>query len=187
MSNIKIDIEPAYSLCYISCAVKSCDIKKSQSDNLIEENNKITIPEKNIVNTIAKNLSDGYIVLWQHHGVFAGEIINGEINWTNKEVIENDKDHIVRIRAFNPTTEYHIWRSGKDLKGRKRIDEGEPVDEQNAKEGMTPFVKAEMVLRSIVTQQLNSYSKIVTRNYINHFDENNFQAGYVDSRFVKFI
>lgn len=167
MSTIEIDITPAYTLTYISSGSTSYNFESLE--------------------TLALKLKEGNIILWQHHGVFAGEIAGGEISWAKRESIENDKSHIIRIRAFNPVKEYHIWRSGIYLKGRLRTDGGESINEPTPGETLIPFTDSEMVLRSVITKQVPEYSKIATRNYINRFDENNYQAGYEDSRFVQFI
>lgn len=134
-------------------------------------------------NTLASDLQNGYIVLWQYHGVFVGIISNGNITW--QKIPEADDKHIERIRAFNESKEYHFWRSNGILKGRLRVDEDS---------GETLCVDTAMLLRSVVANQLklldaelaaSNNIQIKTRNYIDYNETG--QAGYVDSRFLKIV
>ena len=163
------------------------EIKMESAYNLKFISSRIDPYEFDVLDSIAEKLTSGYIILWQHHGVFAGEIKDAKITWNKTGVIEKDTAHIVRIRAFNESTEFHIWRSGNDLKVRKRVDVGESANEQNIDYTLIPIVNTIMVLRAVIAQQITGCSKIMTRNYINQFDENNFQAAYSDSRLVKFL
>lgn len=133
---------------------------------------------------LAQKLKHGYLILWQHHGIFTGKINDGAIQWLTKEHQPvQSETHIIRLRAFNETQEYHFWRSSGQLQGRLRMDgEGET----------TEFVDTLMVLRGIVASSLFKESAVEkdekillkTRNYVS--ENSSFQAGYVDSRFVKF-
>jgi len=138
---------------------------------------------------IADELEKGFIILWQHHGVFAGEIENKQITWLyeNNEgpkVYDKDQEeHVLRVRAFDENKEYHIWRSSQGLKARLRDD--------TAGEETRQYVETSMVLRGVIAKPLKTLEKynnnktlfIKTRNYI-HYNEIG-QAGYVDSRFVR--
>ncbi|MCW5907197.1 MAG: hypothetical protein KIS94_05020 [Chitinophagales bacterium] len=130
-------------------------------------------------NTLANDLQNGYIVLWQYHGVFAGIISNGTITWCKQP--ETEDKHIERIRAFNESKEYHFWRSSSGLVGRLRTD-------SNATNGDTLCADTAMLLRSVIVRQLGNSKEeekwfITTRNYIDYNEIG--QAGYVDSRFLK--
>jgi len=140
-------------------------------------------PWSNIDN-ICQDIQNGWIVLWQYHAVFTGQVESGKVQWLTNTNPEADDKHLVRIRAFNASKEYHFWKSGQKIKGRLRTDgAGEPVE----------YIQTEMVLRSIVATPLKKASfelsegtlAIVTRNYIGYHPETH-QAGYVDSRFVDF-
>lgn len=130
-------------------------------------------------NTLASDLQNGYIVLWQYHGVFVGIISNGNITW--QKIPEADDKHIERIRAFNESMEYHFWRSSSGLVGRLR------TDTTNAKmQGLC--VDTAMLLRGVAVRQLSQSEEdekwyLTTRNYIDYNEIG--QAGYVDSRFLK--
>lgn len=134
---------------------------------------------------IGTQLGNGFVVLWQYHAVFTGQIQNGAIYWLTDEYPVAEDEHIVRIRAFNQNQEYHFWRTGERLIGRLRTDED--------KEGENAVIDTQMVLRSVVANPLKKVSAdmtegtlvVLTRNYIDH-DPKNQQAGYVDSRFVNF-
>jgi hypothetical protein len=133
---------------------------------------------------VAIQLSRGFVVLWQHHGVFTGQIEQGAIRWLNDYDPEPGDEHFVRLRAFNDTQEYHFWRSGQQIKGRLRSDvAGETVE----------VVDTCMILRGVVAKPLKKVSAdwveetlaVSTRNYVG-YDPQTHQVGYVDSRFVDF-
>lgn len=137
---------------------------------------------KNVISQIA----NGYAVLWQHHAVFSGIVENGTVRWLRDEMFENADEHIVRLRLFNDEAEYHFWREGTRLKGRIRKD-GEGREKCD-------IIETAMLLRGVIGGQLRKLTefngknklRILTRNYIGYQPETG-QAGYVDSRFVKFI
>lgn len=136
------------------------------------------------IDAICKDLQMGWIVFWQYHAVFTGQIKSGEIQWLSDAHPETDDKQLVRIRAFNESKEYHFWKSGQEIKGRLRTDgAGEP----------TEYIQTKMVLRSVVANPLKKASSelsegtlaVMTRNYIGYHPETH-QAEYVDSRFVNF-
>ena len=138
--------------------------------------------------TIAELISDGFIVLWQHHAVFTGQLKGGVIHWQNVENPVAKDEHLVRLRAFNQKQEYHFWRTSEGIKGRLRTDD----DTGNGAE----VVDTSMVLRGVVAKPLkikkvNTELKeakilgVLTRNYIEYSPKTQ-QAGYIDSRFVDF-
>ncbi|MCW5925082.1 MAG: hypothetical protein KIS77_22390 [Saprospiraceae bacterium] len=133
---------------------------------------------------IAQQLSEGYIVLWQHHAIFTGVIEGGNTTWLNDIQPVSGDEHLFRVRAFNEAKEFHFWKTGGNIQGRLRTDapgEGQEI------------VDASMMLRGVVGKLLQkahadlavSDLAVVTRNYID-YDAATQQAGYVDSRFVKF-
>jgi hypothetical protein len=135
---------------------------------------------------ISTLLSNGFVVLWQHHAVFTGEIKGGVIHWLNNESPVPDDEHLVRLRAFNQKQEYHFWRSSEGIKGRLRTDD----DTGNGAE----VINTQMVIRGVIAKPLKKVSTefaeaktlaVLTRNYID-YDPKTQQAGYVDSRFVNF-
>lgn len=130
---------------------------------------------------IARLLADGYVVLWQHHAVFTGQINGGAIHWLSDENPETGDEHIVRLRAFNQRQEYHFWRTSDGIMGRLR------TDDETGKG--TEIIDTQMVLRGVVADPLRRVLEgtlsVLTRNYIDYDPYTN-QAGYVDSRFVSF-
>lgn len=136
--------------------------------------------------TISASIQEGWIVLWQHHAVFTGQIVLGKIKWLADELPVSGEKYLVRLRAFNKSKEYHFWRSGAQIKGRLRSDDLEGLVES--------AIDTKMVLRSVVANPLKIASTelaeaekitVTTRNYIGYHPETQ-QAGYVDSRFVSF-
>ncbi len=133
---------------------------------------------------IAQQIGEGYIVLWQHHAIFTGVVEGGRVTWMNDTQPVTGDEHLIRVRAFNEAKEYHFWRSGGKIQGRLRTDT--PGDGHEV-------VDTSMMLRGVLGKPLQEASNdlavndlmVVTRNYIGH-DETTQQAGYVDSRFVKF-
>jgi len=140
------------------------------------------------LDAIGTALKEGYIILWQHHAIFAGSIKNEEIKWLSAGAApERETRHIVRLRAFNEKQEVHVWRSGSELKGRWR------EDNPAIHETLCPVVDTAMILRGIIAESLvglsdeykkTGFLRINTRNYIGYNEMG--QAGYVDSRFVGF-
>ena len=134
---------------------------------------------------LAKELEDGWVVFWQHHQIALGKIEHTQIEWLTEAPIETE-DHLVRVRAFNAGMEYHFWRSGKQIKGSKRVDRlTEPKD--------TSCVDTKMMLRAELAKPLKSILgeksslAVLTRNYIGYDNPEVPQVGYVDSRFVEFL
>jgi len=139
------------------------------------------------VEKLAESIGNGFIILWQHHEIFVGEIKNKEIEWCdNKSMIKDDLfiNHFVQLRAFDETKEFYFWKTAHEIKGRLRED---GMDDSKD----VPFIKSDLVLREVIANQLlkldkykgKSNLKVITRNYINEEG----QAGYVDSRFVDFV
>jgi hypothetical protein len=134
---------------------------------------------------VANSLKNGYLILWQHHGIFTGKVEEKLITWLSGEP-EVDDSHFVRLRAFNEWREYHYWKVGQVIKGRIRFEE---FDKANPCE----VIDSQMILKGIVGEPLKKVSAsmaehtivILTRNYIGYNPELH-QAGYVDSRFVNF-
>lgn len=142
-----------------------------------------TPAEWSSLEVIFQSIRNGWAILWQHHSVFTGEVVDGKVQWLGGEP-ELDDIHLVRFRAFNEDREYHFWRSGQEIKGRLRSD-GPGVN--------TEYMDTAMVLRSMVAKPLKSLQEftegeisICTRNYVG-YNSDTCQAGYVDSRFVNFI
>jgi hypothetical protein len=145
-------------------------------------NSKVETIEFQSFDEVLQEFGDGYAVLWQHHDVFIGIIVQNKINWANDKKPESDfKKHLVRLRVFNKNGEHHFWRTGDKINGRLRIDtEGDDVS----------YVDTSMNLRGVAGEQVqklngNTHSYFIkTHNYLNSGNE---QAGYVDSRFVEFV
>jgi len=148
---------------------------------------------------IAENLETGFIVLWQYHGVFVRKIENKTINWSSSVVDKepvidgSETDHIIRIRAFNQTKEIHIWRKGLDDNNVIEFDGRKREDKISGSTISMSKIDTCMKLRGVIANQLKEHKefsgikhlKIKTRNYIGFNSIG--QAGYVDSRFLKFI
>ncbi|MBK9270721.1 MAG: hypothetical protein IPM48_03920 [Saprospiraceae bacterium] len=132
------------------------------------------------LDTLASDLKNGHLLLWQYHGVFVGSITNGKISW--QKTPETNAKHIERIRAFNESKEYHFWRNVSGLMGRLRTD----ID---GSKGEKLYVDTNMLLRGVIVRQLPISKEgekwyITTRNYIEYNEIG--QAGFVDSRFVEY-
>jgi hypothetical protein len=136
------------------------------------------------VNAISEEISQGFVLLWQHHAIFSGVVESGEVSWLNDDKPVAGDEHFLRLRAFNEAKEYHFWRSGHELRGRLRIDS--MGDEQEA-------IDTQMLLRGVVGRPLQKANvslaydnlAVVTRNYIDYAEATH-QAGFTDSRFVTF-
>lgn len=133
---------------------------------------------------VTQEINNGYVVLWQHHAVFTGQIDKGAIQWLNDENLVSDDEHIVRLRAFNEEEEYYFWRTSDGIRGRLRKD--------SEAEGEAEVIDTQMVLRSVVAKPLKKANvdlaeaktiAVLTRNYI---DPEANQASYIDSRFLDF-
>lgn len=135
---------------------------------------------------LCKDVHQGKIVLWQHHAIFVGSILNGKVSWLTEKDPESGEEHIVKVRAFSPSQEFHFWRSQGILMGRLRIDSDECEKVE--------WVDTHMVLRRTIAKSLRKSPDpglraetlaIKTRNYVGYHPQTH-QAGYVDSRFVDF-
>lgn len=143
-----------------------------------------TLVEWESIEVTAKNIDQGFIVLWQHHAIFIGVIEDGKVHWIDESQPVEDDSHIARLRAFNETQEYHFWRSGGQIKGRLRTD---------AEGDTQAIVDTQMVLRGVVAKNLFKKLRanekdtifIQTRNYIEKNEIG--QTGYTDNRFLNFI
>lgn len=127
----------------------------------------------------AEELGSGHIILWQHHGIFIGEISSGQINWLGKP--DEDEKHIQRVRAFNETTELHFWRQGNHMNGRKR-EESDSGDETEVND---ITMKLRGAVANVMPEMNNEILGIKTRQYIGYHPVTH-QAGYVDCRYVDF-
>jgi hypothetical protein len=127
---------------------------------------------------MARYIQNGWMVVWQHHGVFVMPVEGG--TFIAPSGMEPDQQvHLVRARAFSPNCEWHVWRTEDGFQGRKRED--------SAGETFVEVVDAEAKLRGVVVRQLDSRHPdavwvLASRNYVGY---NAFgHAGYVDSRFM---
>jgi hypothetical protein len=131
---------------------------------------------------LAQYVPNGWILLWQHHQVFAIQVRNGA--YTPPRGMEEDQtQHLVRVRAFDHEREWHVWRSSKGFKGRKRSEI--PNGIQTSK---VETVDAQMPLRGVIVNQLGDRKEsetwvLKTRNYVGYNQAH--VAGYVDSRFLE--
>ena len=150
----------------------------------------------------AEETRKGYAVCWQHQSVTIGKILDGSLSFFTSEQPLYSR-HLIRMRLFNEISEYHIWKTGAQFNYRKRCDgEGDEVEyvaaiqplwgtqiktnltqpnwsciiERRGIELIVPF--------SEISFKGDNRLSIVTRNYIGYNDIG--QAGYIDSRFVKF-
>ncbi len=128
-------------------------------------------------------ISDGYILIWYYDDLVVDVLKNvlASSFFADKEL-----EDIVRIRAFNDQKELHVWRSGKQLYSRMRSDDEEIIP--------APIIKEMMVVGKVANQLQEKFKDefeglkhiaIQTKNYVGYNDIG--QAGYEDSRFVKFV
>ena len=141
---------------------------------------------------ITGTMNEGWVVLWQHHGVFVGQITQGSVKWLGGSSPVAGDEHLVRLRAFDADHEFHFWRSSSGITGRVRLDRpGEGTD----------CIDTRMILRGGIAKPLQGAKTkpdpgefvfdpdepiaLRTRNYIEYHPKTQ-QAGYVDCRFVDF-
>ncbi len=155
-----------------------------------------------------KNLSDiksnftesGYVIAYLDNKILIGKYEDEQFKFYQKEEIKFE--FIQKIRIFNKTKELYCWRSKNILKGRLKDDENsEYIDANQVITGTKgeklqngEFIKlseesgTEVILPNDKNFEVNEKTKrvaIKTRNYIGYSD--NFQATYVDTRFVEFV
>lgn len=144
---------------------------------------------------------DGYAVLYLDNKILVGNFSQGQFVFYNNE--QPKIEFIQKMRIFNTQQEIYCWRSNGKLKGRLKIDDNCTANE---------YVDADQILFGTDLEKLNNgYCKlkeergmeiimpdlgftvnagkkrvaIKTRNYIDY--TNNWQATYVDCRFVEFV
>ncbi len=129
---------------------------------------------------MADFIGKGWIILWQHHAVFAIEVQSGSFK-APVGMAADQSHHLVRARAFGENKEWHVWREEDGLKGRQRID----LSSHN--EGETTYIETQMRLRGMLVHQMDSSQPdedwvLHTRNYIGFSPYH--LAGYDDSMFL---
>lgn len=133
--------------------------------------------------TLYKEIDNGFILLFQHNELFTGIIGNGKVNWLTDEKPEDDLKTWQKIHIFNEISETLLLRKGKVLTIRKRTDKNISVTK---KDNYLPFYDTSFLLRPVVGLPLKKIEKgkymLVSRNYID-FNEMG-QAGIVDSRLL---
>lgn len=147
--------------------------KKTSSKVLLEKG---TADLQIMANFIGK----GWIILWQHHAVFAIKVQSGSFD-APVGMAADQSQHLVRARAFGESKEWHVWREEDGLNGRQRIDHSSHDADE------TTYIDAQLRLRGMLVHQLDSSQPgedwvLHTRNYIG-FNPYHL-AGYVDSMFL---
>lgn len=143
---------------------------------------------------------DGLVIAYLDYKVIIRKFLNGKIVLMDNEETFNP-EFIQKLRLFNETKELFIWRTEGKWKARLRIDgDGEEVNVIEANQvlfgttgihgnGYTILTEdrgTEIILPFEITgiDTKKNRVKIKTRNYIGYNELG--QAGYVDTRFVKF-
>lgn len=143
---------------------------------------------------------NGLFIVYLDYKVIIGKYENNDFIACGNEKFE--PKYIQKIRVFNKNKELLLYRSEGKLKGRIRVDNIAATDcdiieadqvifgtTANVSKGFTLITETrgtEIILpyeESSVDENQNR-TKIKTRNYIDYNELG--QAGYVDSRFVKF-
>jgi len=150
---------------------------------------------------LKENFNDnGFIIIYLDYKVLIRKYGNGKIILLNGE--ENfEPKFIQKLRLFNETQEFYIWKTEDKYKGRMRIDEeGEETDVIEAnqvlfgtkgevKDGKT-IITEERGTEITLPFEINGIDtkenrvKIKTINYIGYNEHG--QAGYADNRFAGF-
>lgn len=129
------------------------------------------------INRCFNDINNGTAVIWLFSEIKTVKIQNGN---SAEELSQIDlMKYLVKARLFNEQKEWHLWRTGNNMKGRCRLDgSGEYCE----------YVASELPLKSIIAKTAVEMGgvtgkkvKLITRNYI---DYQNNQAGYFDMRFV---
>lgn len=157
-------IEPVYEL-------------KSLHSNTLFKN----INNQSDIEECIKDIKDGMAIIWLFSEIQTDLIKDGKL--LNYEMPNSDKlKYIIKVRFFNESKEWYLWRVEEGLKARLR--------EENEEGTTVEAIDAKTILKSIIADPLKTHGfrgskiKLIIRNYINYEDN---QAGYFDSRFVKFV
>lgn len=149
------------------------------------------------------NLAQGVAVLWEMQDVLWGRAESGRLSFpANKG--ENPL-YWQELRVFNEEAELHLVRRGENLVGRYRSDAGgerlveyvdamsrlwgeRDEDQSEVPEGFVRLSDKGRGLSMVVPfdGSPSQWCGLVTRNYIKA-DEETWQAGYADMRFVSVV
>jgi len=158
----------------------------------------------NIRDYIKNRIKDGLIIAWFYHKVLFGEIISEKISFYDNEQLD-DKDKLIRLRAFNENEEIHLWIKGKKWffrYARENNSENgnntEVIDAEQVMFGtrssnvINGFVKIYedrgieycLPARILNNRKLDEMNRLIlkTRNYISYNEIG--QASFADSRFM---
>lgn len=151
---------------------------------------------------------DGYCIAYLDYKVIIGKYQNGELIFEPENNF--DPQYLQRLRLFNSTKEFHVWRiSSREFNSRLRVDgkEGEKIEfidieqlvwgskEENLeRKNNIDFIKLtnergmEIILPAISSLKIeksnNNRLFVRSRNYISYNDL--CQPEYFDHRLVKF-
>ncbi len=151
-----------------------------------------------------------FVCAYLDYCVLIGKCENNELSFFENDSI--DSQYIQKIRVFNEYEELYIWKSASRFKGRYRCDvENTDLNEKTPfiqasqllfgtrseyingytiltekKRGTTLTVPAKLFADIGDKFTPDKRVAIVTRNYIGYNGQDNSQASYIDSRFVKF-
>lgn len=139
------------------------------------------INEMSDISDLYVDIDEGYVVTWLYSDLLVQKIENGELlKSENFELAD-----LVRMRIFNENKEFHIWRSGNELKYR----------EKNASASNNEMIEnTEMIVVGKVAKELAKIDdkfvnketiSIKAQHYIAYNKETG-QVGYVDCRFIGF-
>lgn len=130
--------------------------------------------ENAFITETAVEIHNGKLIAWYYDRISVAEITDGKILRVDPQLPLNT-EYLLRLRVFNQTKEWHVWKQSDGIYGRLRDD--------NVQEESVEFVDATMRVKEVIAKQVNTSNNIqlTTRNYIGYL---NGQAGYEDCRFL---
>lgn len=151
--------------------------------------NTFTIDDQSALAEKVNAIQDGFAIFWLYHNLCLARICDGQLAFAETPGRYELRD-IARVRLFDSEREFHIWRSGPQLKGRELI---------GTRSGYPAFTETQLrVVGKVAEQVLRLCPELLdpkgraedqiavrTRDYID-FNEIG-QATYVDSQLLGFI
>lgn len=154
---------------------------------------------------------NGWFIAYLFHRVVIGQLIDGVLEYFEKEKGDVNLENLIKLRIFDANSELYVWRTKLGgIKGRLRTDNsGNPTDVVDARQVIfgTEAASVDTTLYSILKEkrgtevilpltdlgiteaEINDKDGrlcILTRNYIGVIEETG-QATYEDVRFVEFV
>lgn len=159
-----------------------------------------SIDSLEMIHELIESNDDFYCIAYCDSEVLFGQYVNKNFIFYQDRSIEFAR--VQKLRIFNIDRELYLWRKGDKLVGRLRVDDdGDETDVVDAKQLLvgTDFENIgdgyielfeDRGFRLVIPNKNfkvdnSNRVAILTRNYVEFND--NYQAGYVDSRMVDLI